>query len=313
MTLQQLRFVRETVRQGLNLTEAAHALYISQPGISKQIKELEKELGVQIFARHGKRFTGLTEAGKAALEVIERLLLEVDNLRETAREFAGAGTGGLTIATTHTQARYALPRVVHAFRNRFPGVRLALLQGSPTQIAALVVRGEANLAIATEALDQYPELLALPGYHWNHSVIVPAGHPLATVERLSLEELARYPVVTYSAEFAGRTHIDRAFRAKGLTLEPVLEALDADVIKTYVEIGLGVGIIAAMAFDPVHDRALQAIDARHLFESNTTRVAVRRGAYLRGYVYDFIELFAPQLTRAAIRSAIAGGGAIYEL
>ncbi len=313
MTLQQLRFVRETVRQGLNLTEAAHVLYISQPGISKQIKELEKELGVEIFARHGKRFAALTEPGKAILEVIERLLLEVDNLRETAREYAGAGAGGLTIATTHTQARYALPRVVHAFRARFPGVRLALMQGNPTQIATLVVRGEAHVAIATEALDQYPELLALPGYQWNHCVIVPAGHPLAAVERLSLEALAQYPIVTYSTEFAGRVHIDRAFRAKGLTLEPVLAALDADVIKTYVEVGLGVGIIAAMAFDPLHDRALRAIDATHLFESNTTRVAVRRGAYLRSYVYDFIELFSPQLTRAAIRSAIAGTGAMYEL
>jgi DNA-binding transcriptional LysR family regulator len=313
VTLQQLRFVRETVRQGLNLTEAAYALHVSQPGISKQIIELENELGVQLFARRGKRFTGLTEAGRAIMDVIERLLLEAENLRETAREFAGAGTGGLTIATTHTQARYALPPVVHAFRARFPGVKLSLLQGNPTQIAALVARGDAHVAIATEALDLHPELLALPGYHWSHSVVVPAGHPLADAERLALEELARYPIVTYSPEFAGRAHIDRAFQAKGLTLEPVLAALDADVIKTYVEIGLGVGIIASMAFDPLHDRALHAIDASHLFESNTTRVAVRRGAYLRGYVYDFIELFSPQLTRAAIRTAVAGTGEMYEL
>jgi DNA-binding transcriptional LysR family regulator len=313
MTLQQLRFVRETVRQGLSLTEAAHALFVSQPGISKQIKELEGELGVQIFARRGKRFMGLTEPGKAIVEVIERLLREADNLRETAREYAGAGTGSLTIATTHTQARYALPRVVHSFRARFPDVRLALMQGSPSQIAAFVVRGEANLAIATEALDQYPELLALPGYHWNHSVIVPAGHPLADSQRVALEELARYPIVTYSTEFAGRGHIDRAFRARGLVLDPVLAALDADVIKTYVEMGLGVGIIAAMAFDPLQDRALRALDAGHLFESNTTRVAVRRGAYLRGYVYDFIELFSPQLTRDVIRKAMAGTGEMYEL
>jgi DNA-binding transcriptional LysR family regulator len=313
MTLQQLRFVRETVRQGLNLTEAAHALFVSQPGISKQIKDLESELGVQLFARHGKRFTGLTEPGKAIVEVIERLLREADNLRETACEYAGAGTGSLTIATTHTQARYALPRVVHGFRARFPEVRLALMQGSPSQIATLVVRGEANLAIATEALDQYPELLALPGYHWNHSVIVPAGHPLADSERVSLEELARHPIVTYSTEFAGRRHIDRAFHARGLLLDPVLAALDADVIKTYVEMGLGVGIIAAMAFDPLHDRTLRALDAGHLFESNTTRVAVRRGAYLRGYVYDFIELFSPQLTRDVIRKAMAGTGEMYEL
>ena len=313
MTLQQLRLVRETVRCGLNVSEAAHALHTSQPGISKQIKDLEDELGVRIFARHGKRFTGLTDAGKALLEVIERLLLEAENVRETAREFAGARTGGLTIATTHTQARYALPPVVHAFRARYPGVRLALLQGSPTQIARLVIRGEADVAIATEALDQYAELLALPGYHWSHCVIVPADHPLAGSERVSLEELARYPIVTYSPEFAGRAHIDRAFQAKGLALEPVLAALDADVIKTYVELGLGIGIVAAMAFDAARDRGLRALDASHLFESNTTRVAVRRGAYLRGYVYDFIELFSPHLTRAAIRAAITGAGEMYEL
>lgn len=313
MNLQQLRFVRETIRQGLSLTEAAHALFTSQPGISKQIKELETELGVELFVRRGKRFVGLTEAGQAMRNVIERLLLEAENLKRIAREHADRESGSLVIATTHTQARYALPRAIQAFRRRCPNVRLALKQGSPTQIAELVLRDAADLAIATEALDAYPELLALPGYHWRHCAIVPAGHPLAGTARLSIEALARYPIVTYSPEFAGRAHLDAAFRAKGLALEPVLAALDADVIKTYVELGLGVGIVAAMAFDPERDPGLRALDASHLFESNTTRVAVRRGAYLRGFVYDFLELFSPQLTRAVIEKAMAGEGAMYEL
>ena len=313
MNLQQFRYVRETVRQGLNLTEAAHVLYTSQPGISKQIKELENELGVEIFARRGKRFVALTDAGKALMKVIERLLLEAENLKRVAREFSDRESGSLVIATTHTQARYALPRAIQAFRARCPNVRLALKQGSPTQIAEFVLRDEADLAIATETLDSYPELLALPSYHWRHCAIVPEAHPLAGVARLSVEELARYPIVTYSPEFAGRAHIDAAFRAKGLTLQPVLSALDADVIKTYVELGLGVGIIAAMAFDAARDRGLRALDASHLIQSNTTRVAVRRGAYLRSFVYDFLELFSPQLSRELIEKAAVGEGIMYEL
>ena len=313
MNFQQLRYVRETVRRGLNLTEAANALHTSQPGVSKQIRELEDELGVEIFERRGKRFVGLTAPGKRIVAVVERVLQELDNLKRVGQEFTDEDAGSLTIATTHTQARYALPRVVAGFRQRYPKVHLQLTQGNPTAIAQMVIRGEADIAIATEALDHFPELLALPGYQWRHCVVVPPRHPLLEVERLGLEHLAHYPVVTYSPEFAGRSHINEAFAAKGLAADVVLAAIDSDVIKTYVELGLGVGIIAAMAFDPERDRGLRAIDAGHLFRTNTTRLAVRRGGYLRGYAYEFIERFAPQLTRKAVDQALAGAGEAYEL
>src|SRR4029077_20137200 len=272
MNLQQLRYVRETVRQGLNLTEAARVLFTSQPGVSKQIRELEEELGVDIFVRRGKRLVDLTEPGRAVVAVIERLLAEAENLKRVGQEFADQDAGGLTIATTHTQARYALPGVVSEFRSRYPKVRLSLAQGSPTQIAEMVMRGEADLAIATESLDQYPELLTLPGYSWHHCVIVPLKHPLLKQNGLTLEALAKYPLITYSPAFTGRSHIDQAFAAKGLKMDVVLTAIDADVIKTYAELGLGVGIIAAMAYDPKRDDKLHAIDAGQLFHNNTTRV-----------------------------------------
>lgn len=313
MNLQQLRYVRETVRQGLNLTDAAEALHTSQPGISRQIKDLEEELGVQIFERRGKRFVGLTEPGKRILEIVQRVLQDLENLKGVGREFAEEDAGRLAIATTHTQARYSLPKVIAEFRGRYPKVRLSLLQGNPTAIAQMVIRGEADLAIATEALDHFPELLALPGYHWTHCVVVPPEHPLAEAERLSLEDLARFPVITYSPEFAGRSHIDDAFAAKGLAPDVVLAAIDSDVIKSYVELGLGVGIIAAMAFDAARDPGLRAIDAGHLFRTNTTRVAIRRGAYLRGFAYDFIERFAPHLPRKVVEQSMAGAGETYEL
>jgi len=313
MNFQQLRYVRETVRRGLNLTEAANALFTSQPGVSKQIRELEEELGVEIFERRGKRFVGLTEPGKRIVAIAERVLHEVENLKQVGREFADEDSGSLTIATTHTQARYALPPVITEFRKHYPKVHLQLLQGNPTAIGQMVLRGEADIAIATEALDHLPELLALPGYQWHHCVVVPPEHPLLEVKRLGLEELARYPVVTYSPEFAGRSHINEAFEAKGLDVDVVLAAVDSDVIKSYVELGLGVGIIAAMAFDPERDRALRAIDAGHLFRTNTTRVAVRRSAYLRRFAYEFIERFAPHLPRKVVDQAMAGGGETYEL
>jgi DNA-binding transcriptional LysR family regulator len=313
MNFQQLRYVRETVRQGLNLTEAAKKLFTSQPGVSKQIRELEDELGVAIFVRRGKRIASLTEPGRAALVIIERLLQEADNLKQVAREFQDQAAGNLSIATTHTQARYALPQVVSRFKARYPKVHLTLKQGSPSQLAEMVIAGEADVAIATEALDHYPKLLAMPGYNWNHCVVVPAKHPLARVERITLEALTEYPIITYDAAFAGRTHIDDAFASRGLKPDIVLSAIDADVIKTYVELGLGIGIVAAMAFDPKRDKGLHALDAAHLFRSNTTRVAIRRGGYLRGYAYEFIELFSPQLTRKSIDTAMAGKGEVYEL
>ncbi|MBK6602885.1 MAG: CysB family HTH-type transcriptional regulator [Betaproteobacteria bacterium] len=303
MNLQQLRYVRETVRRNLNITEAANALFTSQPGVSKQIKELEDELGVEIFVRRGRRVVGLTEPGRAVVKVIDRLLVEAENLERVGREYADKDSGGLVIATTHTQARYALPRVVSEFRRRYPKVRLSILQGHPPAIAQLLARGEADIGIATESLAELPDLVALPAYEWSHAIIVPPDHPLADRKRVRLEDLARFPIVTYSSEFTGRSHIDRAFAEHGLPLDVVLTAIDSDVIKTYVELGLGVGIIAAMAFDPGRDRNLRRLEANHLFPRNTTRVAVRRGVLLRGYIYDFIELFAPELTREAIGQA----------
>ena len=313
MNFQQLRYVRETVRRRLNLTEAANALHTSQPGVSKQIRELENELGFDIFVRHGKRITALTEPGKAVLGMIERVLQEAENLKRAASEFSDRDTGGLIIATTHTQARYALPRVVGEFKRRYPKVHLTLQQGNPPQLAEMVLAGTADIAIATEALDNYPGLLALPGYTWNHCAVVPPRHALLRAGALTLEALAQYPIVTYDAAFAGRTHIDAAFAARGLAVDVVLSAIDADVIKTYVELGLGVGIIAAMAFDARRDLRLRAIECSHLFRSNTTRVAVKRGNLLRGYAYEFIELFAPGLNRKLIERALAGEGELYEL
>ncbi len=313
MNFQQLRYVRETVRQGLNLTEAANRLFTSQPGVSKQIRELEDELGVEIFVRRGKRLVSLTEPGKAVVQIIERVLLEAENLKQVGREFKDEQVGTLTVATTHTQARYALPKVVAAFKKHYPRVKLVLAQGSPPQLAEMVLAGTADIAIATEALDHYPQLLALPGYNWHHTIVVPLKHPLLKVGRVSLEELARHPIITYDTAFTGRSHIDEAFAAHGLTLDLVLTAIDADVIKTYVEMGLGVGIVASMAYEPQRDRHLKAIDAGHLFRSSTTRVAIRRGSFLRGYTYAFMELFAPQLTRKVIDAAMTGEAEQYDL
>jgi len=313
MNLQQLRYVRETVRRNLNLTEAAAALHTSQPGVSRQIKELEDELGVEIFQRKGKRFVALTEPGEAIVAAIERVVEELDILKQLGREFSSRDSGRLTVAATHTQARYALPRVIQAFRKKFPKVQLSLEQGRPTELAQMVQQGRADVAIATEALDHFPDLLALPAYQWRHCVIVPKGHPLAALERIGLEDIARHPVVTYSREFTGRSHIDQAFAARGLPFEVVLTGIDSDVIKTYVELELGVGIIAEVAFDPERDRALAALPADHLFGMNTTRVAIRRRGFLRAFHYEFIELFAPALTRNLIERALAGGGESYEL
>lgn len=313
MNFQQLRYVRETVRRGMSLTEAANALYTSQPGVSKQIKELEKELGVDIFERRGKRFVGLTEPGRAVLQIIERVLAEAENLKQVGSEFADQDSGSLIVAATHTQARYALPRVVGEFRRRYPRVHLSLLQGNPQQIGQMVSRNEAHVGIASESLAQFEELLAMPGYQWHHVVVVRPDHPLLEAGVLTLEQLARYPVITYSPEFTGRSQINDAFAARGLRFDVVLTAIDSDVIKTYVELELGVGIIAAMAFDPERDRGLRAIDAGHLFRASTTRIAIRRNAYLRAYAYDFIELFAPNLKRDVIRQAMSGEGDSYEL
>ena len=305
MNFQQLRSVREALRCGFNLTEVASALHTSQPGVSRQIRELEDELGVEIFVRAGKRLTGLTPPGEAVLPIVERLLLDAENLRRAGAEFSSQSSGRLSIAATHSQARYALPAVVRDFRLLYPQVMLNLHQGSPKQVAQMLLSGEADIGVATEALSQFDQLVALPCYRWTHSVVVPPGHELLTHDGpLTLQQLARHPVITYDEGYTGRSHIDQAFAQQGLKPSVVLSAMDADVIKTYVELGLGVGIVASIAFDPERDRNLRAIDAGELFEVNLTRLAIRRGTWLRGYVYAFIESFAPTLTREVVDAAL---------
>jgi len=305
MNFQQLRIIRETIRRNFNLTEVANALFTSQSGVSKHIKDLEDELGLELFVRRGKRFLGLTEPGKELSVIVERMLLDANNLRRLAEQFANRDQGNLCVATTHTQARYALPQVVRAFKSAFPKVHLLLHQGSPNEIAAMLQAGEADVGIATESLQQAPELLPFPFYSWHHAVIVPEGHPLTTLPRLNLEAITDYPIITYHEGFTGRTQIDSTFARAGLAPDIVMSALDADVIKTYVELGLGIGIIAAMAFDPVRDAGLRLLECEHLFESNTTWLAIRRGHYLRGFVYRFIEQCSPQLSESYIKNALA--------
>ncbi len=304
MNLQQLRFLNEIVRQGLNISEAASALYTSQPGISKQIKLLEEELGIEIFVRNGKRIVAITEPGKSVLAISQRMLRDAGNLKQVAEEFHSQNSGSLTIATTHTQARYALPPTVEQFIKRYPGVKLGLHQGSPTQIAEQVLSGEADIGIATESLALYDELVTLPCYEWNHCVIAPLHHPLLAEKKLSLAKLAKYPIITYDFAFAGRSKINAAFEAANIQPIIALTAIDADVIKTYVELGLGVGILAKMSFIPERDKQLRMMDAAHLFKPSTTRIALRQNEYLRGYIYDFIELFAPHLTRDIVSKAM---------
>ena len=306
MKLQQLRYVVEVARRNLNVSDAAEALYTSQPGVSKQIKLLEEELGAVIFERNAKRFIALTEPGEAVIEIAKRILREADNLKRVGADYASGDSGTLAIAATHTQARYALPEVVKAFVEKYPRVRLNFHQGSPTQIADWLVSGDADIAIATESLDQYPEIVALPCMQWSHCVIAPKGHPISG-KPMTLQELARYPLVTYDTAFAGRSKINRAFERAGLVPNVVLAAIDSDVIKTYVNLGLGLGIIARMAFDEDRDTSLVALDASHLIESNTTKIGVRRNTCLRRFEYDFIRLFAPQLDRKVVEAAMAGG------
>lgn len=313
MKLQQLRYLVEIQRRGLNVSEAAEALFTSQPGISKQVRLLEDELGVTIFERSGKRFTGLTEAGKALLTIAERILREAENMKRVGAEFAAGDSGRLVLAATHTQARYALPWVVRDFVARHPEVRLEMHQGSPTQIAEWVANGEADIGIATEALEQHPQLLSLPVRQWTHSVIAPAGHPVLACQPLGMADLVRWPLITYDMAFTGRSRINQAFERAGVTPSIALTALDSDVIKTYVGLGLGLGLISSLAFDPVRDSGLVAVDAGHLFESNTTRIALRRGSYLRRFDYDFIALFAPHLSRYVVDAAMQGGDDSYLL
>lgn len=290
MNFQQLRIVRETVRQNFNLTEVANALHTSQSGVSKHIKDLEDELGIELFIRKGKRLLGMTEPGRELLKIVERLLLEAQNIRSLADQYSQQDVGDLTIATTHTQARYILPGVVARFRQRYPKVRLQLHQGSPAEIAQLLLEGRADIGIATETLASVEGLVSYPYHSWHHAVLVPQGHALAAEQPLTLEAIAREPIITYHDGFTGRTLLERTFAGADLKPDIVLSALDADVIKSYVELGMGVGIIATLAFNPERDQGLQLLDCSHLFPENVTRLAVREGQLLRQYAYDFIGL-----------------------
>ena len=296
MNLQQFRYLREAVRQKLNLTTAARALHTSQPGVSKAIIELEQELGVSIFARHGKRILGLTPPAQQVLDSAERIMNEIDNLKKLARDYAGSPEGTLRVATTHTQARYVLPEVVQRFARKYPQVRFKLLQGNPPQIAAMVASGQADVGMATETLADAPGLDSLPVFQWEHVAVVPADHPLARHAghpgRLTLKELGKYPIVTYESHFSGRGRIDAAFAQAEIEPSIVLEAIDADVIKTYARAGMGVGIVAGLA-TAHNSEGLTVIGCGHLFGPNTTRLAIKHGAYLRGFVYAFIEMVAP--------------------
>ncbi len=313
MNIQQLRYAAEIARRDLNISAAAAALHTSQPGVSKQVAALEEELGVPIFVRHGRRLTAVTDAGREILKGIDRILAEIATLKAVGEEYAHHDKGSLTVAVTHTQARYALPKVVTAFKKAYPDVRLKLLQGSPHQLARLVIDAEADIAIATEALADYEELVSIPGYQWHHCVVVPIAHPLAKAKPVTLEAIARFPIVTYDPSFTGRTAIDRAFAQRGLKPDFALTALDSDVIKSYVALGLGVGIVSSMATERAKEEGLVALDAAHLFSTQTTRLAFKRGAWLRGFTVAFIRLFSPHVSREDLAALAGTGGADFEI
>jgi LysR family cys regulon transcriptional activator len=304
MKFHQLRYVHEVARQNLNISQAAEVLHTSQPGVSKQIQLLEEELNLQIFQRNGKRLTGVTEPGRIILDLAERVMREMENIKRVGDEFTHESTGALTVATTHTQARYRLPAAVKAFMEQFPEVRLTIHQGNPTQVAEQVAHGEADIGIATEAISNYEKLVCLPCYQWNRCVVTPHGHPLLSDKPLTLEKIARYPLITYDFAFTGGSLVSRVFGKEGLEPNVVLTAIDADVIKTYVSLGLGIGLLANMAYDKERDTNLAMLDASHLFPPSTTYLGIRRDAYLRGYAYAFIQLLAPHFDRKAVNAAL---------
>ncbi|MGB2271403.1 MAG: HTH-type transcriptional regulator CysB [Pseudomonadales bacterium] len=303
MKLQQLRYIWEVAHHDLNVSATAQSLFTSQPGISKQIRLLEDELGVEIFARSGKHLTRVTPAGEAILKTAGEILRKVETIKQVAQEFSDEKRGSLSIATTHTQARYALPPSIEKFIDKYPEVSLHMHQGTPMQISELAADGTVDFAIATEALELFSDLLMMPCYRWNRCVVVPKNHPLAQLSELTLEDVASYPIVTYVFGFTGRSKLDDAFFDHGLSPKVVFTAADADVIKTYVRLGLGIGIVAQMAFDETTDSDLVALDASHLFSSSITKIGFRRGTFLRGYMYDFVKMFAPHLTKDLVEQA----------
>ncbi|NJD08819.1 MAG: HTH-type transcriptional regulator CysB [Methylococcaceae bacterium] len=304
MKLQQLRYIWEIAQHGLNVSATADSLYTSQPGVSKQVRLLEAELGTPIFARNGKQLTEVTAAGQQIIAIAGEILEKTRDIWNIAQEHKDNRIGTLTLATTHTQARYALPPVIATFTQRYPAIKLSIHQGTPAQISEQASRGTADLAIATETQDPHENLVMLPCYRWNRCVLVPKDHPLTRLERLTLAELASHPIVTYVFGFTGRSQLDRAFDEAGLHPRIAITAVDADVIKTYVRLGLGVGIVARMAYDPLVDGDLVALDAGHLFGASTTKIELRRDMFLRGFMYDFINLFAPHLTRTVVEQAM---------
>lgn len=303
MKLQQLRYIWEVAHHDLNVSATAQSLFTSQPGISKQIRLLEDELGVEIFSRSGKHLTRVTPAGETIIKAAGEILRKVEGIKQIAQEFSNQRKGDLSIATTHTQARYALPSVIRSFMQEYPQVSLHMHQGTPMQIAEMAADGSVDFAIATEAMEHFQDLIMMPCYRWNRCVVVPRQHPLAGLKKIELEDLAAYPLVTYVFGFTGRSRLDEAFAEKGLNPNVVFTAADADVIKTYVRLGLGVGIVARMAVDPVQDADLTVLDASRLFKSSTTRIGFRKGTFLRGYMYDFVQRFAPHLTRDIVDRA----------
>ena len=313
MNLHQFRFVQEAARRNLNLTEAAKALHTSQPGVSKAIIELEEELGIDIFARHGKRLKRITEPGQQVLKSIEIIMREVGNLKRIGDQYSAQDSGTLSIATTHTQARYVLPTPVARLREHYPKVTVSLHQATPAEVARMVIDEQADIGMATESLADYPELVTLPCYEWQHVLVMPHQHPLAQKERINLEDIAAEPLITYHPSFTGRGKIDSAMAARQLTPKIVLEAIDSDVIKTYVRLGLGIGIVAEMAMcdDPIKDLAVRPMG--HLFGESVARVAFKRGAYMRNFVYKFAELISDRLSRDLIGRAMVGHVADYEL
>ncbi len=304
MKLQQLRYIVEVVNHNLNVSSTAEGLYTSQPGISKQVKMLEDELGVQIFSRSGKHLTHVTPAGQEIIRIAREVLAKVDAIKSVAGEHTWPDKGSLFVATTHTQARYVLPAAIKRFIQRYPRVTLHMHQGSPTQIAEAVSKGNADFAIATEALHLYDDLIMLPCYHWNRSIVVTKDHPLAGTESIQIDQLAKFPLVTYTFGFTGRSELDAAFNRARLTPHIVFTATDTDVIKTYVRLGLAVGVIASMAVDPITDPDLVRIEAKEIFNYSTTKIGFRRSTFIRSYMYDFIQLFLPHLTRDIVDTAI---------
>ncbi|WP_422133670.1 HTH-type transcriptional regulator CysB [Endozoicomonas sp. ALD040] len=305
MKLQQLRYIWEVAHHDLNVSATAQSLYTSQPGISKQIRLLEDELGVEVFARSGKHLTRITPAGEKIIETAGEILRKVESIKQVAQEFSDERKGSLSIATTHTQARYALPDIINNFISQYPDVSLHMHQGAPIQIAEMAADGVVDFAIATEALELFNDLVMMPCYRWNRCVLVPKDHPLAQISELTLQDVARHPLVTYVFGFTGRSKLDEAFMNEGLSPRVVFTATDADVIKTYVRLKLGVGIVAKMAYDPELDSDLVPLNADHLFEPSVTKIGFRRGTFLRGFMYDFIQHFAPHLTKEVVQEAIS--------